>query len=131
MTYYAKQAGQTVVKITTDKGLVLKTLTDTTEAGLNYLTYNYTIDAGAREAYEKYLNDTRKKDDKPVELTPADDKNLYIRPGKYKLSLTQNGTTITHDLEIKAPERRSRRPLTFASPDEFEAWREEQEEGGK
>ncbi|WP_019989403.1 WD40/YVTN/BNR-like repeat-containing protein [Rudanella lutea] len=131
MTYYAKQAGQTVVKITTDKGLVLKTLTDTTEAGLNYLTYNYTVDATAREAYEKYLNDTRKKDDKPVELTPADDKNLYIRPGKYKLSLTQNGTTITHDLEIKAPERRSRRPLTFASPDEFEAWREEQEEGGK
>ncbi len=129
MTYYAKQPGRTTAKITTDKGLLLRTLTDTTEAGLNYLTFDYAVDTTQRVAYEKALNEAKKKDDKAIELAVADDKKLYIRPGKYKLTLDQNGTTLTRDFEVKSPERRTRRPATFASPGEFEQWREEQEEG--
>jgi photosystem II stability/assembly factor-like uncharacterized protein len=132
MTYYAKQPGHTTAKITTDKGLLLRTLTDTTEAGLNYLTFDYAVDTTQRVAYEKALNEAKKKDDKAIELAVADDKKLYIRPGKYKLTLEQNGTTLTRDFEVKASERRSRRPATFASPGEFEQWREEEErESGK
>lgn len=124
MTYYAKQPGQTTAKITTDKGLLLRTLTDTTEMGLNYLTFDYAVDTTQRMAYEKALNEAKKKDDKAIELAVADDKKLYIRPGKYKLTLEQNGSTLTRDFEIKASERRSRRPATFATPGEFEQWRE-------
>ena len=131
MTYYAKQPGRTTAKITTDKGLLLRTLTDTTEAGLNYLTFDYAVDTTGRVAYEKALNEAKKKDDKAIELTIADDKKLYIRPGKYKLTLEQNGSTLTRDFEVRAPERRSRRPATFASPGEFEQWREAETEEGK
>jgi photosystem II stability/assembly factor-like uncharacterized protein len=131
LTYYAKQPGQLTAKITTDKGLLLRTLADTTETGLNYLTYDYAVDTTQRVAYEKYLNDTKKKDEKTIELAIADDKRLYIRPGKYKLVMEQNGTTLTRDFEVKPPERRPRRPTTFASPGEFEAWREGEEEEGK
>ena len=131
MTYYAKQPGRTTAKITTDKGLLLRTLTDTTEAGLNYLTFDYAVDTTGRVAYEKALNEAKKKDDKAIELTIADDKKLYIRPGKYKLTLEQNGSTLTRDFEVRAPERRSRRPATFASPGEFEQWREGETEEGK
>lgn len=133
VTYFAKQAGTTTVKLQTvpkdgDKALTLRTLTDTTEAGLNYLTFNYAIDTTQRVAYEKMLNDAKKKDDKAIEVKVADDKKLYIRPGKYKLVMESNGATITKDLEVKAVERRGRRavlPNAYAAPDEFESWMEE------
>ncbi|NID12218.1 WD40/YVTN/BNR-like repeat-containing protein [Fibrivirga algicola] len=129
--YMAKQAGRTQATITTDKGITLRTLTDTTEAGLNYLTFDYTVDTTQRAAYQTYLNEGKKKDAPAVDLTLADNKKLYIRPGKYKVTLTQNGQTVSRDLEVKAVERRARRPVTFASPDEFEQWREQEEaEGG-
>lgn len=131
LPYLAKSAGQTTATLKTLNGMTLRTLTDTTEAGLNYLRFDYAVDTTQRATYLTYLNENRKKDDKPVELTLADDKKLYIRPGKYRLTLTQNGQSVSRDLEIKAPERRSRRPATFASPDEFEQWREEEGEEGK
>ncbi|MBO0936105.1 glycosyl hydrolase [Fibrella sp. HMF5335] len=131
LPYVAKSSGKTTATIQTEKGLVLRTLTDTTEAGLNYLAFDYSIDSSSRALYQTQLNEAKKKDDKAADLTPADDKKLYIQPGKYKLTLTQHGQSVSRDLEIKAPEKRPRRPVTFASPDEFEQWREEQEEEGK
>jgi outer membrane usher protein FimD/PapC len=129
--YVAKQAGRTTATISTDKGLTLRTLTDTTEAGLNYLNFDYTVDTTQRASYQTHLNEDKKKEAPAIDLTLADNKKLYIRPGKYKVTLTQNGQTVSRDLEVKAPERRSRRPVTFASPDEFEQWREQEEaEGG-
>ncbi|MBO0929489.1 WD40/YVTN/BNR-like repeat-containing protein [Fibrella aquatilis] len=129
--YVAKAAGKTTVTIQTEKGLLLRILTDTTEAGLNYLTFDYAVDSTQRAAYQTQLNEAKKKDDKTINLALADDKKLYIQPGKYKLTLTQNGQSVSHELEVKTPEKRPRRPVTFASPDEFEQWREEQEEEGK
>ncbi|MEZ0485174.1 WD40/YVTN/BNR-like repeat-containing protein [Fibrella aquatica] len=129
--YVSKQSGKTTATIATDKGLVLRTLTDTTEAGLNYLSFDYSIDTTQRATYLTYLNDGKKKDAPAVDLTLADNKKLYIKPGKYKLTLTQNGQSVSRDMEVKAALRRTRRPVTFASPDEFEAWREQEEaEGG-
>jgi photosystem II stability/assembly factor-like uncharacterized protein len=129
IVYVAKAAGQTTATLQTEKGLTLRTWTDTTEAGLNYLAYDLAVDTTQRTAYQTYLNEAKKKDDKAIELSLADDKKLYLRPGKYRLTLTQNGQSVSRDVDIKAPEKRTRRPLTFASPDAFEQWREEQEEG--
>lgn len=58
----------------------------------------------------------------------ADDKKVYFRPAKYKVIIELNGDKLEKDLEIKAPERRSRRamsPKPTASPSEFEEWYEE------
>ena len=129
--YVAKQTGRTQATVATDKGLILRTLTDTTEVGLNYLTFDYSLDTTQRATYLTYLNEAKKKDAPTIDLPLADNGKLYIRPGKYKLTITQNGQTTARDLEVKAPERRVRRPVTFASPGEFEQWREQQEaEGG-
>ncbi|WP_345269305.1 WD40/YVTN/BNR-like repeat-containing protein [Nibrella viscosa] len=130
LPFYVKTAGKTTVRLTTDKGLTLKTLTDDSEAGLNYLTYDYSVDASVAEGYQKYLNDTRKKDEKEVDLKPADDKKVYLRPGKYTFVFeTSSGAKAEKEWELKAPERRSRRAITlpnaYGSPGEFEEWMEE------
>jgi hypothetical protein len=133
ITYYAKAAGKATIKIQTDKGLIIKNITDDAEAGLNNVNFDQAIDLASKGDYEKYLNDVKKKDDKeinaerrPLEL--ADDKKVYFRPAKYKVIIELNGDKLEKDLEIKAPERRSRRamsPKPTASPSEFEEWYEE------
>ena len=73
--------------------------------------------------YEKYLNDTKKKDEKAIKLEEGvDDKKLYIRPGKYKVIIeASNGIKAEQTLEIRAMERRAgRRGEPMSAPDEFE-----------
>ncbi len=128
LSYYAKAAGKAIIKIQTEKGIILKTITDDAEAGLNNVNFDQTINASAKDSYEKFLNDSKKKDEKDVTLEPADDKKIYFRAGKYKVVFELNGEKIEKDLEIKASERRSRRamsPKPTASPEEFEEWYEE------
>ncbi|MFN3848568.1 MAG: VPS10 domain-containing protein [Spirosomataceae bacterium] len=128
LKYYAKTAGKATIKIQTDKGLVLKTISDDAESGLNFASYDLTIDESVKTDYEKYLNDTKKKDDKEIKLEKAEDGKTYIRGGKYKVVFEANGSKAEKDLEIKTQERRSRRvalPQGSVSPDEFEEWYEE------
>jgi hypothetical protein len=50
------------VTLQTEKGLLLRTWTDTTEAGLNnYLAYDLAVDTTQRTAYQTYLNNGKKK----------------------------------------------------------------------
>ena len=131
-SYYTKNSGTVQIKITTDKGLTLKSWTKTNDAGLNFLTYDFSVDTTVATVYEKYLNEALKKDERKVELKTADDQKMYIAAGKYKLVLeTAMGAKTETPFEIKAPERRPRRAVVFASPDELEEWREESEEEEK
>jgi photosystem II stability/assembly factor-like uncharacterized protein len=127
--YYVRSAGKSTISIQTDKGLTLRTLTDDSEAGLNYASWDYTLDAGARAAYEQYLNETKKKDDKEVKLEAAEDKNLYVRPGTYKVVVTTAaGAKSEQVLTVKAPERRPSRRSAFAIPSTPGEWEEFKEE---
>jgi hypothetical protein len=131
--YYAKAAGKAIIKIQTDsgtppEGLVLKTINDDAEIGFNNVNFDQAIDIATKADYEKYLNNTKKKEEKETKLEPADDKKIYFRTGKYKVVVELNGEKTEKDLEIKASERRSRRamsPKPTASPEEFEEWYEE------
>ena len=132
--YFTKSAGKTKVNISTDKDLILKELTDDNEAGINYALWDYTISPSVVKDYEKYLNDTKKKDDKAIVLEEAEDKQFYIKSGKYKFVFETNGTKVEKEFEIKAPEKRSRRmaiPSAISSPGEFEEWFEESGFEGK
>ena len=148
--YYAKTAGITTLAIQTDKGQTLTTLTDTSEAGLNYAIWHQTVDTTARADYAKYLNEskkseTRKKEDstdsaqddstepEETKLENAEAKNLYIRPGKYKVVVTTaNGSKTEQTLRVKAPEKRpSKRGITTSqkipsTPGEWEEYMEEE-----
>lgn len=120
IVYYAKTAGKAKITIQTSKDLILKTITDDAEAGLNYVNFDQAIDASAKADFEKYLNDSKKKEEKEVKLEVADDKKIYFRPGKYKVIIEQNGAKTEKELEIKASERRNRRGGGVPSPDEYE-----------
>ncbi len=130
--YYAKAPGQTQLTLQTDKGLTLATMTDTSEAGLNYAVWDYTIDPDAKISYAKYLNESKKKEDKEIKLEAAEDKKLYIQPGKYKLLVTTaDGNKTEQNLTVKAPEKRpSRRGINTrnipSSPDAWEEYMEEE-----
>jgi hypothetical protein len=63
----------------------LKTLTDSSEAGLNYLKYNLVMDSTSVPAYEKSLND--KKDAASLKIEKAEDGNYYLIPGKYTIEI--------------------------------------------
>ncbi len=128
INYFVKTAGKLILKVQTEDGVILKTLEEDAEAGLNTLNYNQTIDETQKEAYEKFLNSNKKSEEKDIRLTPADDKKIYLKPGKYQLLFEINGEKLIKSLEIKAPEKRVRRslnPKPTASPEEFEEWYEE------
>lgn len=111
IAFYQKKAEKTTVKIQTDKGLILKTLQDDAETGLNFASYDLTIDKAAVADYEKYLNDIKKKDDKAVKLEEGQDtKVVYIKAGKYKVIIeSASGAKTESTLEIKTTERKSKR----------------------
>ena len=127
--FYTKAAGKTKIQLKTDKGLVLRELTDDSEVGINYGIWDYTIDPKVAQDYEKYLNDIKKKDDKTIKVEEADNKQFYIKAGKYKVIIeTANGQKAEKDIEVKNPERRNRRlspPSPMTSPDAFEEWYED------
>jgi photosystem II stability/assembly factor-like uncharacterized protein len=135
ISYFTKNTGKTKVSITTDKGLVLKEMTDDSEVGINIVNWDYTINPTAAKDYEKYLNDTKKKDDKAIKVEEGEDHLFYAKAGKYKIIFeTANGIKSEQNFEIKAPERRSRRmaiPSVISSPGEFEEWMEESGLEGK
>ncbi len=130
--FYTKTAGTSTITIQTDKGLTLATLKDDSEKGLNYVTWNQTVSADVKSDYEQYLNAAKKKDDKEIKLEVAEDKNLYIQPGKYKVVIaTADGAKTEQTLTIKAPEKRaSRRGIVTraipSTPGEWEEYREEE-----
>ncbi|WP_245964467.1 VPS10 domain-containing protein [Rufibacter immobilis] len=105
--FYVNAAGTTTVRVKTEKGQVLKELRDQSERGLNYVSYDFTLDAAHAAAYEQALNEGRKAGE-PVKVTPAANAQLYLKPGKYVVEVEANGAKVTQDFTLKAPERRGR-----------------------
>ncbi|MFC6996089.1 WD40/YVTN/BNR-like repeat-containing protein [Rufibacter roseus] len=106
--FYVNSPGVTTIRIKTDKGLVLKELTDQSERGLNYVTYDLTHDSSAASIYEQALNEGRKAGEQ-VKVATAADQRFYLRPGKYVVEIEANGSKATQEFTLKAPERRQGR----------------------
>ncbi|MDX5422857.1 MAG: glycosyl hydrolase, partial [Hymenobacteraceae bacterium] len=107
--FYTSQAGTTTIRIKTDKGQVLKELKDENERGLNYVTYNFSVDEANAKAYETALNGSKKDGEEAVKVEAADNKVIYLQPGKYTVEVeTTDGGKATSEFTLKAPERRSR-----------------------
>jgi ligand-binding sensor domain-containing protein len=124
--YYAKSAGEAKMSIKTADGLVIQEMTDVAEAGLNEVNYDLGIDSKIQKKYEKEL--TKEDDKSPVIIEAADDKKMYIQPGKYTIEISQNGNTTSEKFEVKARKKKTRKnavPQGSVSPDEFEEWYED------
>jgi hypothetical protein len=100
---YAKEDGKVNISIKTqgDDPLVLKSFETELNAGLNFLSYDLTVDPDQLEAYKALLNKNIKDDEKPVSVKIADNDKLYLRSGKYTLELAQGDTLLKKELEIR------------------------------
>jgi photosystem II stability/assembly factor-like uncharacterized protein len=107
--FYTSAPGNTSIRIKAANGAVVKELQDQSEQGLNYVTYNLSVDEGNIKAYEEALNSARKEGEEAVKAEPAEDKMIYLQPGNYTVEVeAADGTTNTQELTIKAPQRRAR-----------------------
>lgn len=101
LTVFAGADGDVSMRVSSEDGLLLKTLEDTAERGLDILTYDLSVDPdqvpGWNEAHE---------DD---ELVPADNGTYYLPVGKYTLEVAMGSANATTSLEIVAPRRFRRR----------------------
>ncbi len=100
ISFYAKAAGQTSISIKSEKGIVLKTLTDTSETGLNYVSYNLEIDSSTVIQFEKSLVD--KKQTKPITVKQGENKKYYLLAGKYTVEITNAvGNKVSTSFNVK------------------------------
>lgn len=100
--YYLKQAGQTTISIATPDGAIIREFTDAGEAGLNYVQYDLSFDAGAAQTYADYLNALPVKGYREVvTLQAADNGKYYLRPGKFIVRFTaENLVGVQESFEV-------------------------------
>lgn len=107
--YYTSTAGNTTIRIKTEKGQVVQELQDQGEKGLNYVNYNLSVAEANAKPYEAALNSAKKEGAEAIKVEAAEDKTIYLQPGKYTVEVTAAGGTMkTQELVVKAPERRTR-----------------------
>jgi len=105
--FYAKTNGVTTIRIKSEKGTLLKTITDTSEAGLNYVAYHLTMDSSVVKQFEKSASAATKKGEKknPVVVKQAEDSNYYLIAGKYTIEITDDKkNTATATITVKEKE---------------------------
>ncbi len=100
IAFFAKKAGTTTIHIKTNEGTIINTLTNESEAGLNYFEYALTVDPSKVEAYAQDLNKSKEEQEEQVEK--AADGNHYLLPGNYKVELVQGTEKVEVVLEVAA-----------------------------
>jgi len=98
--FYLRQQGLTIIKVKSEKGFLLYTHTDSSEAGINYFHYNLNVDSLYVVAYEKSVNAK-----KGSSLSQGEDGNFYLVPGKYAVEVTDAaGNSVTTTITVKNKE---------------------------
>ncbi len=90
---FANEAGDVTMSMVDESGRVMKEWTTSLVAGLNYLTYDLSVDS------EKLKS--RKKDNPYSDWQPSDDGVTYLKEGTFKLSLKRGQATASTALEVK------------------------------
>ena len=117
--FYIKNPGKVKIEIQTAKGITLFSTTEDMKKGLNYYSYDLSIDASNATAYEKALNDAREKNEDEIKVEKKDSGKYYMQAGKYTVIITDqgSGTSMKKDLVITKPKNHQR---TRTSPQERE-----------
>ena len=98
---YAQSEGKATVTVQTSDSIQLKSFELELLKGLNYLTYDLTIEPETLEAYNTSLNKDRKADEKPIKVKVMDNGKAYLYAGEYtiRLSTPENSVEFTLKLE--------------------------------
>lgn len=97
---YVNAAGKVKISIKSDDA-VLKTFEVDAKKGLNYLNYDLTMDKDKISVMEPKLNKSRKDDERPITLKPAQDGKMYLPRGDYKVVLSKDGKESEVKLSLK------------------------------
>ena len=99
--YYCNKPGILKISIYTEDSLNINSLEYRSDAGLNFMKYDLSVDGNKADLY---LNDIKylKKDKK------TDTNKIYLKPGKYAVEFELNGITERKTFEIKDHKRKGR-----------------------
>ncbi|MEM1218748.1 MAG: glycosyl hydrolase [Bacteroidota bacterium] len=98
---FSSLSGKGTMEIKTAKGLTIQTVEADIHKGLNYPTYNLSVDKAQAEAYEKELNADLEEGEEAAELEAAENGLIYIRPGTYTVKLNLNAEVTEWTLTIE------------------------------
>lgn len=97
---YVNTAGKVKISVKSDD-VVLKTFEASAKKGLNYLSYDLTMDKDKLSVVEQKLNKSRKDDERPITLKSAQDGKMYLPRGDYKVVLSKDGKDSEVKLSLK------------------------------
>lgn len=100
--FYASTDGEATIEIKTDSRLTLKKMDYVCTKGLNYFEYDLSIDAGVVKKFEKYLNDTKKPEDKKIDLKQADNGKYYLHKGNFIVEISLGNSSAVNQLNIES-----------------------------
>lgn len=98
---YAKTAGKANISVQTKEGLELQSFEVDLKKGLNFPTYDGTIQEKVVAEYIKPLKEKQKKGEKPLKIEAAENKKFYIYKGEYSLKISKGNNTATTKLVIE------------------------------
>ena len=100
LAYFAGAHDDVIVRVLSEDGVLLKTIEDAAEHGLNFLPYDLSLDAEQVPAWNEANED---------ELEAADNGEYYLPVGMYTLEFALGDEVATTTLEISEPRRPARR----------------------
>lgn len=96
LPFYSKNAGKVKIQIETTEGLKLHEFEVDANSGLNYATYDYSLNEKILKKYNKTL---AKEDIKP--LKAADNGKYYLAKGSFIVKYSINGVSSTEELKLQ------------------------------
>jgi hypothetical protein len=110
---YLSQSGKVSVSIFADSSLTPKQWQADGVRGINYFSYDAGFDSTLKNNYKSWLNKNVKDKDDSVKIEHGDDKNYYLKPGKYRCEIVQNGMKVEETLTIHDANRSRNSALPY------------------
>ncbi|MEN8248716.1 MAG: glycosyl hydrolase [Bacteroidota bacterium] len=104
---YVKNGGIAKLNVYSKKGTLLYSADRNLETGINYLTYDYTIDADKLAGFNKELK--KAKVDTKDGLKKKENDKFYLIEGGYKLEVSIDGQSASTNFKVKEPRKRPER----------------------
>lgn len=101
--YFHRSGGELTFSIVSNES-VIKTWTKTVDKGLNYESFDMTVDSLQIDNYKNTLKESERS-----EYQAAENGSWYLLPGKYALTIQSGETSASQSFEIKAPRERPKR----------------------
>ena len=103
MAVYVAKKGIYRMELSYNQGKLLYTASDTLSAGINYYTYNLSVDKSQVKSYISYLEGKKSKEN----LDVAENGVFYLHPGTYEIKWTapDNRQKSTREFKIDANEK--------------------------